>query len=88
MKERLAEWVTDGLRGLALEAAGYRVKMIDFVPAEHTPKNLMIAAVCGGSAEAAAEARRRLAEVQAFFGLPASAAAPPADQGAAGGRTR
>ena len=45
MEERMAEWVTDGLRALFLEWAGYRTKVMEFVASEHTPKNLMIAAV-------------------------------------------
>jgi len=45
MAERLAEWATDGLRALFLEWAGYRTKVMEFVAGEHTPKNLMIAAI-------------------------------------------
>jgi hypothetical protein len=44
LKERFSEWLTDGLRSLALEAAGYRTKLIEFVASEHTPKNLLLAA--------------------------------------------
>ena len=43
--EREAESVTDSLRALLLEGAGYRVKVFEFVNAEHTRKNTMIAAV-------------------------------------------
>ncbi|MGC3961384.1 MAG: SAM-dependent methyltransferase [Verrucomicrobiota bacterium] len=45
MAERMAEWATDGLRALFLEWAGYRTKLMEFIGGEHTPKNLMIAAV-------------------------------------------
>ena len=45
MQERMAEWATDGLRALFLEWAGYRTKLMEFVASEHTPKNLMIAAI-------------------------------------------
>jgi SAM-dependent methyltransferase len=45
MEERMAEWATDGLRALYLEWAGYRTKLMEFIGGEHTPKNLMIAAV-------------------------------------------
>lgn len=48
MAERMAEWATDGLRVLHLEAAGYRTKVIEFVASEHTPKNLMIAGILTG----------------------------------------
>ncbi len=45
LEERLAEWLTDGLRALYLEWAGYRTKVFEFVDAEHTSKNIMISAV-------------------------------------------
>ncbi len=45
MMERTAETVTDGLRALLLEWSGYRSKVFEFVPSEHTPKNNMIAAI-------------------------------------------
>ncbi|MDH3530767.1 MAG: SAM-dependent methyltransferase, partial [Acidobacteriota bacterium] len=43
--ERQAELITDGLRSLLLERHGYRTKVFEFVPTQHTPKNNMIAAV-------------------------------------------
>jgi SAM-dependent methyltransferase len=43
--EREAESVTDSLRALLLEHAGYRVKVFEFISTEHTRKNTMIAAV-------------------------------------------
>ena len=43
--EREAESLTDSLRALLLESAGYRVKVFEFVSTEHTRKNTMIAAV-------------------------------------------
>ena len=42
--ERTAETLTDGLRSLLLERSGYGVKMLEFVPVEHTPKNNMLVA--------------------------------------------
>lgn len=45
MLERTAETITDGLRSLLLEREGYRTKMFEFVPTEHTPKNNMLVAV-------------------------------------------
>jgi len=65
MAERMAEWVTDGLRALALETAGYRVKMIEFVASEHTPKNLMIAAIRTGRPGP----RERVEALKRFFGI-------------------
>jgi len=43
--ERQAEFVTDALRTLLLEWAGYDTRAFEFISTEHTPKNLMIAAV-------------------------------------------
>lgn len=51
LKERLTEYLTDGLRGLKLEAAGYDVAMIEFTSLEHTARNIMIKAVKTGQQE-------------------------------------
>lgn len=45
IKDKFTELLTDGLRGLKLEAAGYDVSMIEFTSLEHTSKNIMIKAV-------------------------------------------
>jgi len=45
LAERLSEWLTDGLRALRLEQAGYATKVIEFVASEHTPRNLLIAGI-------------------------------------------
>lgn len=59
LKDRLTEYLTDGLRGLKLEACGYDVAMIEFTSLEHTARNIMIKAVM---TDAAAEAMRAAAE--------------------------
>ena len=69
MEERMAELTTDGLRALFLEWAGYRTKLMEFVGSEHTPKNLMIAAVREREPFTDAEARRRIVELKTFFGI-------------------
>ncbi|MFO1511440.1 MAG: SAM-dependent methyltransferase [Verrucomicrobiota bacterium] len=69
MEERMAEWVTDGLRALFLEWAGYRTKIMEFVDSEHTPKNLMIAAVREREPFAEEQARKRIEELKTFFAL-------------------
>jgi SAM-dependent methyltransferase len=69
MEERLAEWLTDGLRALFLEWAGYRTKVFEFVSSEHTPKNLMIAAIREREPFADEAARRRIVELKQFFGI-------------------
>lgn len=45
LRERFSEWLTDGLRALHLEAAGYETQVLEFVPSEHTPKNLLLAGI-------------------------------------------
>ena len=58
--ERYAEFVTDALRAALLEWAGYEARVFEFVSAEHTARNLMIAAIKRRPAgEAAAGARVR-----------------------------
>ena len=69
MEERMAEWVTDGLRALFLEWAGYRTKVMEFVAGEHTPKNLMIAAIREREGFTDEAARKRIEELKVFFGV-------------------
>lgn len=42
LKDKFTELLTDALRGLKLESAGYKVDMIEFTSTEHTSKNIMI----------------------------------------------
>lgn len=43
--ERFADLLTDTFRTLVLRQAGYRVDVVEFVDAEHTPRNVMLRAV-------------------------------------------
>jgi hypothetical protein len=43
-REHVAEMVTDTLRALCLQYAGYDVKLFEFVSGEHTAKNILITA--------------------------------------------
>jgi SAM-dependent methyltransferase len=45
IRDKFTELLTDALRGLKLEAAGYEVAMTEFTSLEHTAKNIMIKAV-------------------------------------------
>lgn len=67
--EREAESVTDSLRALLLEAAGYRVKVFEFVSTEHTRKNTMIAGVRRADAAAVEESLRQFRELKEFYGV-------------------
>jgi hypothetical protein len=69
MEERLAEWLTDGLRALFLEWAGYRTKLMEFVASEHTPKNLMLAAIREREPFVNAAAREHIQALKAWFGI-------------------
>ncbi len=51
IKERMAALITDGLRASLLEEAGYHVQVLEFIDMEHTPKNILLRAVRGGSAQ-------------------------------------
>jgi hypothetical protein len=69
MEERMAEWVTDGLRALYLEWAGYDTKIFEFVSTEHTPKNLMIAAIRKNPAFQDETIRQKIKLLKSFFGI-------------------
>jgi hypothetical protein len=64
-----AEMVTDGLRALLLEAAGYSTQVFEFVSLEHTAKNKMILAVKRGQAGAPTPWLEQVAQVKAFYGI-------------------
>lgn len=69
MEERMAEWATDGLRALYLEWAGYRTKLMEFIGGEHTPKNLMIAAVREREAFKDEAVRQQIVDLKTFLGI-------------------
>ena len=70
--ERHAEMATDALRALLLERSGYRVRVSEFVAAEHTAKNVMLIATQRREAlpaESLADLDRRIAQLKAFYGI-------------------
>ena len=69
--ERHAEMVTDALRALLMERAGYIVRMSEFVAAEHTAKNVMLIATKRhqGEPDSRADNDRRIAALKAFYGI-------------------
>ena len=69
MSERTAETVTDGLRALLLEESGYRSKVFEFVPSEHTPKNNMIAAVRGRPNVDSSAIAKQIDELMSAFSI-------------------
>ncbi|MSU23416.1 MAG: SAM-dependent methyltransferase [Opitutus sp.] len=67
-QERQSEFVTDALRAMLLEWAGYQTKVFEFISTEHTAKNLMIAAIKSRPPGDEAVARR-LRAFAAFYGI-------------------
>lgn len=64
--ERQAAMLTDGLRALYLEAEGYKTKLFEFIPLEHTAKNVMITAVRGRRRD---KAREEIKHLKKTFGV-------------------
>lgn len=50
LRERFGDVLTDALRAAVLRMVGYRVDVVEFVDAEHTPRNTLIRAVRTGAA--------------------------------------
>jgi SAM-dependent methyltransferase len=66
LHQRAADWLTDSLRALILEAIGYRTRTMEFISLEHTPKNLMISAV---KSTPRPEVLAQIAQIKALYGL-------------------
>ena len=69
LAERQAEMVTDAVRAKLLEAEGYRVNVAEFVSAEHTAKNVLIAAVRKGPNPRRTQVLSDVADMMAQFGV-------------------
>jgi Methyltransferase domain len=64
-----AEMLTDGLRALLLDAAGYDTQVFEFISLEHTNKNKMILAVKRARAQDATEVLGQIHDIKAFYGI-------------------
>ena len=64
-----AEMLTDGLRALLLDAAGYDTQVFEFISLEHTNKNKMILAVKRRAPQDNAEVVAQIRDIKAFYGL-------------------
>ncbi len=64
-----SEMVTDSLRALLLEAAGYDARVFEFVALEHTRKNKMILATRRGAAAPPSPALAELDGIKRFYGI-------------------
>jgi SAM-dependent methyltransferase len=69
LKDRFTEILTDGVRGLKLEAAGYDVSMIEFTSLEHTSKNIMIKAVKGKTSKKARDAQAAYKSLKSYWNI-------------------
>lgn len=68
--EREAEMVTDGLRSLLLEYAGYTTKVFEFISGEHTPKNIMIVAEKRTKTDAQKmDLLQKIKQTKSYFGI-------------------
>jgi hypothetical protein len=67
--ERQAELLTDALRAALLEWAGYETRVFEFVPTEHTHKNLLLTAVKRRTAGPRAELEQRVRGLASFWNL-------------------
>ena len=69
--ERQAEIVTDSIRALLMESAGYKTSVFDFIATEHTPKNLMIAGTRKGQEKGNAQqiSLQKVEELKSLFGI-------------------
>ena len=61
-------WLADD-RAAALEGAGYKTQVLEFIDLEHTPKNLLIRAVKKEGTAADAAGRARYADLKTELGL-------------------
>ena len=64
LKERQAEIITDTLRAMMMEYFGYKTNVFEFIPLEHTPKNVMI--VGRKVSTSVADQKRILADIAAI----------------------
>ncbi len=69
LAERQAEIVTDGLRALLMESAGYAAKVFEFISGEHTAKNLMIVGRKLAKPRDPAQFHAGIAAIKAHYGI-------------------
>ena len=69
MLERVAETLTDGLRSMLLETAGYSTRIFEFISVEHTPKNNMIVAVKQQKPADPGDIEGRIAALLELYGI-------------------
>jgi SAM-dependent methyltransferase len=68
-RERISETVTDSLRALLLERAGYKVQVFEFIGGEHTSKNVMITAAKSRPVKNVQGIQEKIRALAAFHGV-------------------
>lgn len=73
-RDRMSETITDSLRALLLEYAGYKSKVFEYIGGEHTSKNVMITAIRDRSVNidrkpAIEEIRQQIRSLAALYGI-------------------
>lgn len=58
IKERFSALLTDALRANLLETQGYSVQVMEFIPMEHTAKNVLIRAIRKGKKASLTDAQK------------------------------
>jgi hypothetical protein len=67
--ERQAEILTDTIRALIMEKYGYKSQIMEFIEAEHTPKNLLLTGVKTSKMIDPEEIDRKISGLKVLFGL-------------------
>lgn len=68
-EERQCEMLTDGMRALLLEYAGYKTQVMEFIETEHTPKNILIVARKKSEISDKVAILQKITELKAYFGV-------------------
>jgi SAM-dependent methyltransferase len=68
-RQRWAATLTDSLRVMLLELAGYQVQVLEFVQTADTPQNVMITAVKQDKAQNAKDVRKRFIDLAEMHGI-------------------
>jgi len=67
--ERQAEILTDTIRALVMEKYGYKSQIMEFIEAEHTPKNLLLTGIKVSKLADNEDIDRKIAGLKAQFGI-------------------
>lgn len=69
LKERMAALLTDGIRAVLLESAGYKAQILEFIDMEHTPKNILIRATLSNTPLKENQRQEKLREYKEMVGF-------------------